>query len=124
MQTKKRLFGDKGEAIALSFLQEKGMKTLGKNFLVREGEIDLVMKDKKEIVFVEVKTRNSDEFGSASEAITHKKIQKIQRAIERYFLHQGKSIYEEVFRIDAVCILFKQGQKDPIIEHFQNIGQF
>lgn len=124
MPSKKRIFGDQGEYIALEYLEKKGMTLLQKNFLVRTGEIDLVMQDKKEVVFVEVKTRSSDAFGSASEAITPTKLQRIKKAIEQYFFSQEKNMYEESFRIDAICISLGKDQKNPEIEHFQNIGQF
>lgn len=51
--------GNKGEEIATNFLIEKGYKIIDRNFRASVGEIDIIAKDKKEIVFVEVKTRRN-----------------------------------------------------------------
>ena len=50
-----RKIGDKKEAIALKFLQNKGLKLITKNFNTKMGEIDIIMKDKSQIIFVEVR---------------------------------------------------------------------
>lgn len=56
MKTTKRKTGDLGEAIAIRFLEEKGLSLVEQNYLQPFGEIDLVMKQGKEMFFVEVKT--------------------------------------------------------------------
>lgn len=115
MPTEKRKFGDKGEEIAANFLQKKGYNILEKNFLVRQGEIDIVaLSPEKILVFVEVKTRRNTAFGTPIEAISPQKAQKIMAAVERYL--QKHTEYQNDIRIDVIGILFP----GPQIEHIEN----
>ena len=65
-----RLSGKQAENMACDYLQKRGMTLVERNFRKRRGEIDLIMYDRQDLVFVEVKYRHSDRFGSAEEAIT------------------------------------------------------
>ena len=81
MQTTKAK-GDAGESFAAKYLEEKGMKILQRNFRYDRGEIDIVAEDDGEIVFVEVKSRQTHAFGSPEEAI-HLKRNRISNARRR-----------------------------------------
>jgi len=118
-QTSKQFLGSQGEKLARDFLESKGYTFVDQNFHSRYGEIDLIMKYKKEYIFVEVKTRTSRQFGTALESITPSKIQKIYQTAQKYiWMHeQNESV---PFQIDAVCIDFENGV--PHIEHFKNLG--
>lgn len=72
-----RTFGQTGELLAEKYLVSLGFKILERNFKCRIGEIDLVARDGNTLVFVEVKTRTSYNFGMPEEAVTAKKIEKI-----------------------------------------------
>ena len=112
--------GRKAEDIAQRFLNEKGWRNITKNFLGPGGEIDLVFVDKKndQLVFVEVKARNSSQFGSAIEAVTPHKLKRIQRVGE-YFMQTHPRLPQSG-RIDIVSISY-QGDNHPTIEHIENI---
>ena len=60
---KRRITGKRGEAAAIRFLKKRGYSILDTNYHCRSGEIDIVAREKDSIVFVEVKTRTSIEFG-------------------------------------------------------------
>lgn len=118
MITEKRLFGDQGEAIAEEYLRKKEYKILQKNFLVRQGEIDIVAESKeKELVFVEVKTRKTSSFGSAIEGVSHAKIKRLIAAAYSYL--KKHHLEERDFRIDVIGIDFP----GPTIEHIENAGE-
>lgn len=65
----KRKIGSRYEEAAAAFLQKQGFRILGKNFRCRQGEIDLVCREGKELVFTEVKYRSDASCGSPFEAV-------------------------------------------------------
>lgn len=69
----KKILGRKGEKLVEKFLTERGYKLLKRNFRTPFGEADLIMQDGDEIVFVEVKTRLSEQFGAPKEAVGREK---------------------------------------------------
>lgn len=110
--------GARGEAVAADFLARRGMELLAQNLRAPGGEIDLVMRDGDEVVFVEVKTRTSEAFGSAAEAITARKCEKMLVAAEWWFGQQNFENAPE-YRIDVVAIDV-HGDRCRC-EHFKNI---
>lgn len=78
--------GHFGESIAAQYLEKMGCEILDRNFCCRMGEIDIVAKEKDVIVFVEVKTRQSDNLGLPREAIDKEKIKHMRRAASVYML--------------------------------------
>ena len=66
----RRQLGDHGEDLAAAALKKQGYKILERNYVTPLGEIDLIARQGKTVVFVEVKTRKSDRFGSPQEAVT------------------------------------------------------
>jgi len=115
--------GKLGETIAKDFLLKKGYKIISQNFQNRFGEIDLIMTDKNILVFVEVKLKVGQDFGSPEEMITSKKIQKIKNQA-LLFLQQNQKISAEYpqQRIDAVCIVLNDNDLQvKTINHYQNI---
>ena len=114
-----KVVGNYGEDLACQFLKKQGYKILKRNFLIRGGEIDIVAKDKDEIVFVEVKTRFTHEFGDPAEAMTYFKIKTMLKTAQFYLLQtkQGNASY----RLDFVAVDFSQDQKNPKIELIKNI---
>ena len=69
----KKILGKKGEKLVENYLLERGYKLLKRNFRTPFGEADLVMQDGEDTVFVEVKTRTSEEFGTPREAVGKEK---------------------------------------------------
>ncbi|MDH3607977.1 MAG: YraN family protein [Gammaproteobacteria bacterium] len=76
--------GQIAEDAACKFLQKHGLKLVEKNYRCRTGEIDLVMQDKEELVFVEVRYRAKSDFGSALDSVDQNKIQKLISAANHY----------------------------------------
>lgn len=92
--------GKKGEDMATEYLQNIGYKILERNFLCRQGEIDIIALDKNYIVFVEIKARTSTNYGLPSEAVTRKKIKHMTKAIQ-YYLYK-RNLEKENIRIDVI----------------------
>lgn len=80
----KKEFGNTGEDIATEYLEKQGYIILERNFYCKQGEIDIIAKDKNEVVFVEVKSRSDVGYGLPSEAVTKQKIKHLCRTA-RYF---------------------------------------
>lgn len=91
-----------GEKQAFDYLLAKGMSLLKKNYSVRGGEIDLIMKDGTCIVFAEVKTRAEDCFGTPLEYIN---LRKRKRIIKTAIAYLGRDDVE--MRFDAVEVVYK-----------------
>lgn len=112
--------GKRGEDIAAEFLKKKGFKIIDRNFRIRGGEIDIVALENDTLVFVEVKTRTSERFGSALEAITPWKLRALIKTAEFYKLkHRG---LPDAMRIDAVAIMLDYDNSVKDIELVRNIS--
>lgn len=101
--------GHEWEQLAESFLQQKGLKTLKRNFYCRLGEIDLVMKDGQTLVFTEVRYRSRDSHGSGAESVTRSKQKRIIRAAQIFLQSQPHHPNQEC-RFDVVSIGKQQGE--------------
>ena len=101
-----RDLGSVGEKLATKFLQQKGYKILDKNFRSKFGEIDIVAQEEDTLVFVEVKTRWTREYGTPEEAVTPRKIRSIVKTGQYYKLLHPE--LPEALRIDVVTVDFFQ----------------
>ena len=101
----KQEIGKLGEDIAVNFLKQKGYKILDRNFECRQGELDIIALDKKEIVFIEVKTRTSNKYGTPSEAVNKIKQKHILQSI-KYYLYI-RNLSDEFVRIDVIEVYIK-----------------
>lgn len=100
--SRKITLGKKGEEIAARFLQKQGYRILERNFKKRYGEIDIVAQDQDTLVFVEVKTRFSHEFGPPEESVTPWKLRQIAKTGQFYkILHPE---LPDLLRIDVVAV--------------------
>lgn len=108
-----KVLGIQGEAIAKDYLINKGYTILETNYNSKIGEIDIIAKIDKTIVFVEVKARQSLRYGHPREAVNYYKQQKIRNVAVGYLKFKG--LYEKVnMRFDVVDILGDE------ITHIQN----
>lgn len=114
----KRSKGKEGELIASKYLENLGYEIIEMNYQYGHGEIDIIAKDKNEIVFVEVKTRKSLLFGSPEFAFTKSKINQVKKIAYSYLIE--KQLENISARIDAVAILILK-DAEPIINHYKNI---
>lgn len=111
--------GNKGEDLACKYLQNRGYTILERNFRIRGGEIDIIAKDRDQIVFVEVKARYSHEYGLPRESITYFKLKALQKSALFYL--QKKGWLDKSYRFDFVGIDFASSKENPEIELIQNI---
>ena len=83
--------GDKGEAFACGHLREQGYCILETNYRVKNGEIDIVARDGKTLVFIEVKMREGEDW-DPFEAVGPRKQQKLYRVAEQYLVERYKTL--------------------------------
>ncbi len=114
----RRKTGNHGEDVAATFLIKKGYEILDRQFLTRLGEIDLVARQGKEIVFVEVKARYGTEFGHPEESVTPSKLRKIANTAELYVRQKG--LLDIPYRIDVIGI--RLDLVPPEIVHLENVS--
>ena len=82
--------GQDAELACCKYLQQQGLKLLAKNYHGRRGELDLIMRDNNTVVFVEVRFRKNDAYGSALESITSSKQEKLRITAEQYLQSETK----------------------------------
>ena len=116
MKNKVQKFGERGENLAVWYLKKNGYKIIEQNYRNRIGEIDIVARDKKTIVFVEVKSRRSMRYGSPKWAVTPQKQRKISM-VALYYLKDTKQTGAKA-RFDVVAIT--SNRDEPRIEIVKN----
>ena len=121
MPSSKRKFGDIGEKIAKRYLARKGYKVIGQNYWKPWGEIDIIAKKGKLLVFCEVKTRDAKhvEHYLAEASINRLKIRKLQKICETY-LAEKKCAYNQEWQIDVLAISIDKGRRKAKIKHYKN----
>jgi len=112
--------GKEGEKIAEKHLREKGYKILTKNFRTNLGEIDIICLDRETIIFVEVKTNTSKDFGAPESRVDSRKQRQIIKGALSFLKQRGK--LNSDCRFDVVSILLMKNAK-PEIEHIENAFQ-
>ncbi|MFD9888865.1 YraN family protein [Amycolatopsis sp. NPDC059027] len=112
----RRDFGRWGEQLAADYLQRAGLVLLSRNWSCREGELDLVLTDRSRVVFCEVKTRSSTEYGLPSETVTPEKTERVRRAAAQWLrtFHLGWCRT----RYDVVTVLASPGER-PSVRHLK-----
>ena len=118
MERKRKRLGKKGERIAAGYLKKKGLRILEKNYSCEVGEVDLIAAQGDEIIFVEVKTRSSIEFGWPEDAVDKKKQKRIHRTAHYYLGHF--SMPEPSIRFDIISILENPDTGKYDISHIVN----
>ena len=108
-------FGKLGEEIAANYLEGKGYEIVERNWRNTHKEIDIIAKEDETLVMVEVKTRQTDEYGNPDIAVTKKK-QRLLIAAANAYLFKNKLDVET--RFDIISIIFKDGE--PVIEHIED----
>lgn len=108
--------GRNGENVACEFLIQSGYEILERNYRSKIGEIDIIAKEKDEIIFVEVKTRGQELYGTPGESVTKCKKTHIYHVAEYYLME--KNIENKFCRIDVIEI-YKKNNK-YLINHIKN----
>ncbi|WP_429844572.1 YraN family protein [Brevibacillus sp. FIR094] len=123
MSDRRRLLGQRGEQLAESYLVNKGFRILDRNVRTKRGEMDLIARDGNCLVFIEVRTRSSQLFGTAGESITWKKKQKLRELAIEYLQKNAQPI--PAFRFDVIAIYMGTSTQGgdfmkPVIEHYES----
>jgi putative endonuclease len=111
--------GRTGEDMAADFLENRGYDIIERNCRNKYGEIDLICQKDERLVFVEVKTRIGEQFGTPEDAINRNKINRVVKNAEAFMVFKAKDIY--MYRIDAVCIVLDENMNLQRISHYENI---
>ena len=115
---KRRDTGIRGEKLARDFLKKRGYHILETNYRCPEGEIDIIARHKDSLVFIEVRTKTSLEFGSPEESITLTKKERLRATASRY--RQAHDDLPPLWRIDFVAVELNQKGKLSRIELIEN----
>ena len=113
--------GALGEQLAVDHLTSLGLRVLTRNWRCRYGELDVIAADDaaSTVVFVEVKTRTSDQFGGVAQAVTPLKVRRLRRLAGLWLAAQTGS-WAEV-RIDVIGVRIGS-QRIPEITHLAGVG--
>lgn len=106
--------GQRAEQLACRYLQAQGLRLAQCNYRCRRGEIDLIMEDGESLVFVEVRYRRNEHFGSAVDSVTFAKQTRLIAAAQHY-LQQTKGAQNRPCRFDVVGITAEQEKINDII---------
>jgi putative endonuclease len=113
------IFGKIGEEKASDLLSQKDYVVIEKNYRNKLGEIDLICQDRDWIVFVEVKLKVGDTFGSPEEMISYTKIAKVFKTAQ-FWLLSNRNVKK--YRIDMVAVVLTNSGELSRINHYENIG--
>jgi putative endonuclease len=114
-----QLLGKTGEDLAVSYLLSHGYSLVERNFKARYGEIDIICTKDNTLVFVEVKTRIGNRFGTPEEAVTSKKLHEVIKTAEYYKLTH-KNV-PDALRIDVVAIDMNGNQQMTRLNHIESV---
>lgn len=109
--------GEKGEALAAEFLEAGGYQILHRRYRFGRGDVDIIARQGKTVVFVEVKTRTTGAYGEPEDAVTPDKIRRIRRIASAYL--SGRSLSDCDCRIDIIGVTFESGK--PVFRHTRDI---
>lgn len=116
--------GQMGEKLARKYLEKEGYKILEQNYKTKYAEIDLVAEQSagffgsKKLVFVEVRTKVGENFGSPEDTINKQKLWKVLQNTKSYMAFKK---WEGAARIDAICIVLKPDFTVQRLTHHENI---
>ena len=99
----RRAIGTEYETLACEYLIRHGYQILCRNFRCRQGEIDIIARDRDYLVFIEVKYRHDEHEGDPAEAVDYRKQKKISRVAEYYCWKKQK--LNQPCRFDVICVL-------------------
>lgn len=111
--------GQYGENLAIRFLSKQGYRILERNFRAKYCEIDIIAQEEDVLVFVEVKTRISKDYGLPEEAVTSRKLRHLKRAAKYFKLLHPE--LPEALRIDVVAVELDCQKRVKRIELIKNV---
>ena len=108
--------GHVAEELACRYLEQQGLRLVQRNYRCRTGEVDLIMRDGNQVVFVEVRSRHNSRYGTPAETITRTKQKRLSKAAAHYLL---TSHTNAPCRFDVIAILQENNQLEWIKDAFQ-----
>ena len=122
MASERQLTGRWGESLAADYLQKKHYQLVALNYRCRFGEIDLIVQNRKYLVFVEVKLRKNDEFARAAEFVDLRKQNRIRTTAQLWLSTHETELQP---RFDVVEIYAPDGADTgkPVINHMEDAFQ-
>jgi len=115
-----QIVGKMGETLAREYLEAKGLSFVSANYRTSHGEIDLIFTEGSQRVFVEVKTRTTDDYGNGEVAVSHRKLSALFFAAETYLVDQN--LPNDDWRIDVIVVERKTNKGNFEIVQFENVG--
>jgi putative endonuclease len=112
--TARQALGERAEAVACAFLQDRGLELIARNYRRRLGELDLVLREATTLVIVEVRTRARDDYGGAAASVDGWKRRRIVRAAQQ-LLQQRPDLAALPARFDVVVVR-EAGNNEPQCE--------
>lgn len=119
MQGRRLTAGARAEALAVALLEERGLRIIARNWRRPEGELDVVADDRGWCVFVEVRSRTGEDYGTPLEAVNARKRAQVIRAA-RLFLDQESPKTAVGFRFDVVGVTFFVDGREPEVVHVED----
>ena len=110
--------GPRGELAAERYFLKQGYWIIGRGVGEKTGEIDLIVSDGRNLIFVEVKSRSSDAAGDPTEAVDQQKQHHISQTARLYAVRNG--VEDSPLRFDVVSILWPDSTQAPSITHYKN----
>lgn len=118
MTEQRQTLGKWGEEQAARFLRSRRIKIVARNLRTPVGEIDIIARQGKTLIFAEVKTRRGTGYGAPQEAVGPTKQRQILRAASWYLNEQGRQDLQPRFDVLAVQVVDKQAQIEHITDAF------
>ena len=112
------IVGRIGEDAAAEYLRRKGYKIIARNYRTKRHEIDIVAQKGEWLIFVEVRTKEGEDFGRPEETIDCRKLSRVIAAADAYVTFEAR--WCKVWRIDAVCVVLS-GSEIVRVTHYENI---
>jgi putative endonuclease len=109
-----------GEQLAATYLCDKGLTILERNWRCSDGELDIVAREGEVLVFVEVKTRTSPAFGDPAEAVNRIKANRLRKLALRWLAEHADVPYWSQLRFDVVSVL-RLGTDGPTVRHLKAV---
>lgn len=116
MSQEKKEIGQKGEDLAANYLKELGYQILERNYRCKLGEVDIIARENDTLVFIEVRTRSSLDFGLPQESINRRKRHQISKVALEYMIR--KKLKNIPARFDVVAISLKPGKEK--VDHIKD----
>lgn len=116
------LTGAWGEALAAEYLRKKRYRIVASGYRTRFGEIDLIVEDRKNLVFVEVKLRKNDHFADAFEYVNKRKQDRL-RVTASMYLSENPTRLQPRFDVIEIYAPYGMDTREPVIRHMEDAFQ-